>query len=115
MKKYFVLSFLCLMLFLSACSNADPRQDALVAHMEQTGVKMYGAFWCGHCADQKDILGSHVKDIYVECDARGKNEQAELCIEKDIKGYPTFELANGTMVSGVHSIDELIELTGFES
>jgi len=114
MKNTLFLAFIFVsFLFLAGCSYAvDPNAEKLVTHMEQTGVKMYGAFWCGHCEDQKKILGETVRNIYVECDARGKKEQAELCIEKGIEGYPSFELVNGSLISGVHSVRELAEITG---
>ena len=115
-KTVIFLILLLSVVFLTGCTQeADSRADALVSHMEKTGVKMYGAFWCGHCEQQKKTLGESVKNIYIECDARGDDEQAELCIEKGIEGYPTFELSDGSFISGVHSIDELIEITGFES
>ena len=113
MKKTFLLLLILILLFaLSGCNKTlDPQSVKLVSCLEEKEVKMYGAFWCGHCEDQKKLLGD-TESIYVECDARGKNEQAELCIEKGIEGYPTFELGNGTFISGVHSVPELAKITG---
>ena len=106
------LIIVLLALFISGCSKeADPNAEKLVICLEESGVKMYGAFWCGHCEEQKKLLGN-VGSVYVECDARGKNEQAELCIEKGILGYPTFELSNGSFISGIHTVSELADITG---
>eukprot|EP00959_Pyramimonas_sp_CCMP1952_P044883 937635-Pyramimonas_sp.AAC.2 len=42
---------------------------ALAKHLKQTGAKMYGAFWCSHCLDQKLMFGAEgAKEMpYVEC------------------------------------------------
>jgi hypothetical protein len=35
---------------------------------------MYGAYWCTHCYDQKQVLGYEVTDKYleyIECDKKG--------------------------------------------
>lgn len=103
--------FIIAILFLSACQTGTRASPEFVSCLEEQNVKMYGAFWCGHCADQKALLGK-VDTIYIECDARGKNEQSELCIEKGIEGYPTFELGNGSFISGVHTVEELSNITG---
>ena len=49
----------------SARSTAYSR--ALAAHLRASGAKMYGAFWCSHCADQKEEFGSGADIPYVEC------------------------------------------------
>ena len=36
---------------------------ALAKHLSKTGAKMYGAFWCGHCANQKEVFG---KEAFTE-------------------------------------------------
>src|SRR3989344_4718659 len=51
---------------------------------------------------------------YVECDPRGDNEQSELCIEKGIEFYATFEF-NGdpdSRLVGKPTFQELSEKTG---
>jgi hypothetical protein len=75
---------------------------------------MYGAFWCPHCADQKDLFGSAVDDVpYVECDPEGENAQPQLCRDKDIEGYPTWEI-DGELYPGTRSLEELAQLSNFE-
>ncbi|HEY9887867.1 MAG TPA: hypothetical protein V6D02_05660, partial [Candidatus Obscuribacterales bacterium] len=55
-----------------------------------------------------------VDDIqYVECDPEGENAQPQLCREKDIQGYPTWEI-DGEFYSGTQSLEELARLSGFE-
>lgn len=86
----------------------------LVAHLQRTNSKMYGAFWCPHCREQKALFGDAAKQIpYVECDPRGENPQVELCRQKQITGYPTWEI-NGQMVSGLQTLDQLADLSGYQ-
>ncbi|MFE4105362.1 glutaredoxin family protein [Almyronema epifaneia] len=86
----------------------------LADHLTAEGDKMYGAYWCPHCADQKERFNDAVDRIpYVECDPSGENAQPEVCQAKGIQGYPTWEI-NGELYMGVRSLEELAELSGFE-
>lgn len=86
----------------------------LAAHLTAQGATMYGAYWCPHCADQKELFGEAVKDIqYVECAADGENAQPELCREKNIQGYPTWEIG-GEFYPGTQPLAELARLSGFK-
>jgi hypothetical protein len=63
--------------------------------------------------DQKKKFGEAQKLIpYVECDPKGANPQPELCIQKGVKGYPTWEI-NGKILSGERSLDELADASGY--
>jgi uncharacterized membrane protein len=85
----------------------------LAIHLTETNAKMYGAYWCPHCMDQKKKFGEAQKLIpYVECDPKGANPQPELCIQKGVKGYPTWEI-NGKILSGERSLDELADASGY--
>ena len=44
----------------------------------------------------------------------GINSQTQLCIDKKIKGFPTWEI-NGKLFLGVLSLKELSKLTGFKN
>ena len=50
-------------------TESTPEWVALAKHLKETGAKMYGAFWCSHCLDQKLLFGSEaVKEMpYIEC------------------------------------------------
>ena len=77
-------------------------------------AKMYGAYWCGHCQNQKSMFGDSVTYItYVECDPNGENPQSDLCLERGIQGYPTWEI-NGNLYPGEQSLAKLAELSGCE-
>ena len=74
-------------------------------------AKMYGAYWCSHCFNQKQNLGLEAKSYfeYIECDKEGENSQNSLCKSKKVPGYPTWEI-NGELYPGEKEIDELDKL-----
>ena len=85
----------------------------LAIHLRNTNSKMYGAFWCPHCREQKALFGEAFKQVpYIECDPRGENAQPDLCRAKNITGYPTWEI-NGQRVDGLTSLEKLAELSGY--
>lgn len=70
--------------------------------------KMYGAYWCSHCNNQKQLLGKEAMKIvgYVECAKEGLNSQNDLCAEEKLAGYPTW-IIDGQKYPGEKSLDEL--------
>ncbi len=72
------------------------------------GTKMYGAYWCTHCYDQKQRLGKRAWAMleYIECDRHGVNSQMNLCRSKRIPGYPTWEI-NGKLYPGEIRLEDL--------
>ncbi|AFY68618.1 Vitamin K epoxide reductase [Thalassoporum mexicanum PCC 7367] len=86
----------------------------LAHYLDDSGAKMYGAFWCPHCKDQKAMFGTAAKALpYVECDPRGENSQPKLCKAKKITGFPTWEI-DGQFYASVQSLDKLADLTGYD-
>jgi len=74
-------------------------------------AKLYGAYWCPHCKDQKALFGESVKYInYVECDASGENAKPEECQAAGITGYPTW-IINNQKYEGFKKLEELASLT----
>ena len=80
--------------------------------LTNNGVKMYGAFWCSHCKEQKEMFGDFIRYInYIECDANGKSARPEECAKAKIESYPTWIIDN-QKYSGVKTLEELSKLTG---
>lgn len=74
-------------------------------------AKLYGAFWCPHCKDQKALFKESVKYIdYVECDPSGENAKPEECQAAGITGYPTWVI-NNQKYEGFKKLEELASLT----
>lgn len=96
----------------------------LAKHLKQVGAKMYGAYWCPHCHDQKELFGKEAFEIYpyVECAPDGKNSQTALCEKIATEsqkqtgqpfGFPTWEI-NGKFYPGTQSLTELARLSGYK-
>ena len=106
-KKYFVGGAAFAVIVLLVLS-APGEHDAFAQCLTNSGAKMYGSYWCGHCKDQKDMFGkSWSKITYVECSLPNAAGQTEICKDEGIFGYPTWEFGDGQRVSGALSFEEL--------
>jgi uncharacterized membrane protein len=96
-------------------SESTPATLALAEHLTARGARMYSAYWCPHCHDQKQLFGKQAaaKLTVIECAPDGRDSQASLCESKKIQGYPTWEI-NGQLDSGLKSLQELALRSGFE-
>ncbi len=110
------------LVLIAGCGNIYDKSsmDSFANCLADKGVKEYGAFWCPNCAKQRKMFEDSYeiikeKGVYVECDARGENEQSSLCIEKGIKGYPTWEFEDGSKIQGVVQLNTLAEKAGCEA
>ena len=49
------------------------KHDAFARCLTERGVKMYGAWWCPHCVEQKEMFGASFEYApYVECGIKGE-------------------------------------------
>lgn len=87
--------------------------DALATCLKDKGAVFYGAFWCGHCQNQKEMFGKSEKFLpYVECSTSDGRTQLQSCKDQKIDGYPTWEFADGSRETGEVSLKTLSEKTG---
>ncbi|GJD08694.1 Vitamin K epoxide reductase [Galdieria sulphuraria] len=95
----------------SITSHSNARMMKLAERLKSKKARMYGAFWCEHCYHQKQMFGQEAfeKIEYVECSKNGRDSQYNLCREKDVPGYPTWEI-DGELYPGEQSVEELEEL-----
>ncbi|MDM7960467.1 MAG: vitamin K epoxide reductase family protein [Synechococcus sp. WH 8007] len=96
-------------------SESNAGQIALAEHLTASGAKIYTAYWCPHCHDQKEMFGRQATEklTVIECAPDGRNSQRELCEAKKIEGYPTWEI-NGQLDSGVKPLAKLAEASGYQ-
>ena len=96
-------------------NTSGPAEIDLARHLTQVGAKEYGAYWCPHCHDQKELFGKEAAAEldYVECDPKGVNPRPQLCQTAKIKGYPTWEI-KGQMYEGVQTLEKLADLTDYK-
>lgn len=106
-----ILSLLALAVLLLGCER-DTTYDAFATCIADSGAKFYGAFWCPHCQEQKKIFGDS-KDLlpYVECDPNGKNPEVQLCKQKNVLNYPTWEFPDGSIETGEKTLEYLSQKT----
>ena len=87
--------------------------DAFAKCLAAKQAKMYGAYWCPHCADQKEMFESSFKDVpYVECGVAGSRDEAPLCKDAGIKHFPTWQFADGERREGTLPLQRLGARTG---
>ena len=88
----------------------------LARKLRETGAVVYTAYWCPHCARQKELFGREAwKELRnVECAPKGYNAQPGICLAKQVDGYPTMILGNGKRISGERSLSEIAKEIGFK-
>ena len=80
--------------------------------LADNGATFYGAFWCPHCGDQKELLENAASIPYVECSTPDRRGQTQECVDAGIESYPTWEFADGERLTGTQSLETLAEQTG---
>src|SRR4029077_7057125 len=89
------------------------RLDAFAQCLAAKPAKMYGAYWCPHCADQKAMFESSFHYVpYVECGVPGSRDEAQVCKDAGIKHFPTWEFVGGERLEGTQSLQFLGTKTG---
>jgi hypothetical protein len=89
--------------------------DALARCLKDRGVKMYGAWWCPHCVEQKEKFKASFEYVpYVECGIKGQTQgQSQVCKDENVKHYPTWQFPpTGERVERIFSLQELSDRTG---
>lgn len=90
-------------------SNSEPGQyDDFAKCLTDNSVKMYGAYWCPYCLNQKEMFGKSWKYInYIECSLANKAGQTQECKQDGIKVYPTWEFQGGERIEGELSFEQI--------
>ena len=85
--------------------------DNFAQCLAEKGAVFYGAFWCPHCKEQKEMFGKSVKYLpYVECSTPDGRSQNQACKDKGIQSYPTWDFVLGSTTERVSGTLELKEL-----
>ena len=94
-------------------SRASSQQAIdLATYLTKQNVIFYGAYWCPHCARQKELFGREAWNImvrknYVECDGRGYGGNPAICAVNKIDGFPTWKKGRKELLSGEVSLSAL--------
>ena len=101
------------LIILAGCSVSAGKYDDFAKCLTANDAKMYGAFWCPHCQNQKKSFGSSWQYVnYVECSLPDGRTQTEFCKAQNIEGYPTWEFKDGSRLDGEVAFDVLAEKSG---
>jgi len=89
------------------------RYDDFAKCLTSKQAKMYGAYWCPHCADQKEMFGRSFQYVnYVECAIKGSRELTAACRAANVQHFPSWQFGNGPLVEAVFPLQELSDKTG---
>jgi len=82
--------------------------------LTDNNIVMYSAYWCPHCHDQKQLFGKEAVEelTIVECAKDGVDNQYKLCQEKNIEGFPSWEI-NNQIYSGTRNLNELSRISKY--
>ena len=117
--KLIVVGMIILILAIGAYSYSQSKKpgklDVFAKCLTANDAKMFGAYWCSACAQQKSLFGKSFKYVnYVECAVQGSDLQTGVCRENSIESYPTWEFADGSRQTGVITPGQLAVLSGCE-
>lgn len=92
-------------------SETDLPQSVLVPFAQclaSKNITMYGAAWCSHCQREKANFGEAFKYVpYIECP-----DNEKICLDKGIRGYPTWIDEKGVKYEGEQGLDGLAKISG---
>ncbi|NJN73664.1 MAG: vitamin K epoxide reductase family protein [Limnothrix sp. RL_2_0] len=96
-------------------TTSGPAEISLAEHLTEIGAIKYGAYWCPHCYEQKQLFGPEAfsKINYIECAEGGKDPQPDLCTAANLEGFPTWDI-NGERYSGTQSLQKLSEASDYQ-
>jgi len=100
---------------LKITTKSSAASISLAKHLTKKGVKKYSAYWCPSCLYQSQLFGkeAYSKLTVIECAQDGKNSQTQLCNDKNIKGFPSWEI-NGEIFIGVQTLNELAKSSKYK-
>jgi hypothetical protein len=89
------------------------KYDGFAKCLASNQAKMYGLYWCPHCADQKAMFGKAFQYVpYVECGIKGSHEMATECTAAGVKLFPSWQFGANKPIEGVFPMQELSDKTG---
>ncbi len=108
------MGILALAMPIRMANAAAPNLDNFAHCLSQKKATMYGAFYCQHCAKQKELFGKSFAYVtYQECAIMGApGQQTDQCKYMQIRKYPTWIFADNERREGEQSLESLAEKTG---
>ena len=90
------------------------KYDSFAKCLASKQAKMYGLYWCPHCAEQKEMFGASFKYVpYVECAIKGSpGVLAPECRAAGAKLFPSWQFGTDPPKEGVLPLSDLSDKTG---
>lgn len=118
-QKRFLLYVVILILlagsFYAGRYYKNHKYDSFAKCLASKGAKMYGLYWCPHCADQKRMFGDAFHYVpYVECAVGppGSGRMTPVCQAAGVKLFPSWQFGADAPKEGVLSLEDLSAKTG---
>lgn len=93
--------------------HRNHKYDAFAKCLAAKQARMYGLYWCPHCAEQKQEFGASFHYVpYVECAIKGSSELAPACKAAGIKLFPSWQFGTEPLKEGVLPLETLSQKTG---
>lgn len=94
-------------------TTSSSKAVELAEKLQKAGAKMYGAFWCSHCYEQKNTFGKEAMKSfpYVECFPEGWRKGASVikaCSDAEVRAFPTWKI-NGQTIEGEMTLEAIEE------
>jgi hypothetical protein len=111
---YVVIAALFAGAYLAGRYYKNHKYDSFAKCLATKNARMYGLYWCPHCADQKREFGSSFHYVpYIEC--ASENDPHELtpaCKAAGVKLFPSWQFGADPPKEGVLTLQELSQKTG---
>ena len=117
-KQFLLYSAILILLagsFYAGRYYKNHKYDSFAKCLATRQAKMYGLYWCPHCADQKRMFGDAFRYVpYVECAVGppGSGQLAPACQAAAVKLFPSWQFGADPPKEGVLSLEELSAKTG---
>jgi len=112
---YAVIAILLAAAYLAGRYYRNHKYDSFAKCLASKQAKMYGLYWCPHCADQKRMFGDAFHYVpYVECAVGppGSGQLAPACQAAGVKLFPSWQFGATPPKEGVLSLEDLSVKTG---
>jgi len=90
------------------------KYDSFAKCLASKNAKMYGLYWCPHCADQKREFGASFHYVpYIECASQDDPHQlTPACQAAGVKLFPSWQFGADPPKEGVLSLEDISQKTG---
>jgi len=87
--------------------------DGFAKCLNANGAKMYGAWWCPHCSEQKEMFGYAFQYVnYIECSPESQRTVKDICKQAGVKNFPTWQFPDGSRMEGAQPLAILGDKVG---